>query len=62
MSITHLTLKPRTFKVKVTDKGPDGKELVKVYLHLMCERVIYHGLSTMNLNANYTFDLETSNL
>ena len=25
MSITHLTLKLRTFKVKVTDKGSDGK-------------------------------------
>ena len=93
LSITHLTLKLRTFKVK--DKGSDGelikvyihlgtmnlntdytfdletwnlqgqgqrsrwKQLMKVYLHLMCERVIDHGLGTMKLNANYTFDLET---
>ena len=35
---------------------------MKVYLHLMCERVIDHGLGTMNLNANYTFDLETWNI
>ena len=38
------------------------KELIKVYLHLICERVIDHGLGTVNLNANYTFDLETWNL
>ena len=35
---------------------------MKVYLHLMCERVIYHGLGTMKLNANNIFDLETYNL
>ena len=35
------------------------KELIKVYLHLICERVNDHGLGTMKLNANYTFDLET---
>ena len=28
-------------------------------VHLMCQRVIYHGLGTMKLNVNYTFDLET---
>ena len=28
----------------------------------MCERVIEHGLGTMNLNANYIFDLETWDL
>ena len=28
----------------------------------MCERVIDHGLGTMKLNANYTFDLETWNI
>ena len=38
------------------------KHLMKVYLHLMCERVIDHGLGTMKLNANYTFDLETWNI
>ena len=31
----HLTLKLGTFKVKVTDKGHNGK-LIKVYLHLKC--------------------------
>ena len=33
------------------------KQLMKVYLHvhLMCERVIDHGLGTMKLNANYFF-------
>ena len=35
---------------------------MKVYLHLMCERVIDHGLGTMKLNVNFTFDLETWNL
>ena len=48
----------RTFKVKVTDKGPDGKNSSRS----ICERVIDHSLGTMNLNANYTFDLETWNL
>ena len=38
------------------------KQLMKVYLHLMCERVIDHGLGTMKLNANNRFDLETWNL
>ena len=38
------------------------KELTKVYLHLMCEKVIDHGLGTMKINVNYTFDLETWNL
>ena len=38
------------------------KELMKVYLHLMCERVIDHCLGTMKLYINYTFDLETRNL
>ena len=28
----------------------------------MCEKVIDHGLGTMKLNVNYTFDLETWNL
>ena len=28
----------------------------------MYERVIDHGQGTMNLNANYTFDLETWNI
>ena len=28
----------------------------------MCETVIDHGLGIMNLNPNYTFDLETWNL
>ena len=37
------------------------KQLMKVYLHLMCERVIDHGLGTMKLNANNRFDLETLN-
>ena len=56
MPITHLTLKLGTFKVKATDK-----ELIKIYLHLKCERVIDHGVGvgTVMLNANYTFDLET---
>ena len=105
MSITHLTLKLRTFKVKVTDnswrslyiwcvKGvidhgigtmnlnanytfdletlnlqgqgyrqrSRWKELMKVYLHLVCERVNDHGLGTIKLNANYTFDLEIWNI
>ena len=38
------------------------KQLMKVYLHMMCERVIDHGLGTMKLNANNKFDLETWNL
>ena len=38
------------------------RELVKVFLHLKCERVIDHGVGTMKLNANYTFDLETWNI
>ena len=38
------------------------KELIKVYLHLKCERVIDHGVGTVKLNANYTFDLEAWNL
>ena len=40
------------------------KELMKVNLHLMCERVIVidHGEGTMKLYANYTFDLETWNI
>ena len=38
------------------------KERMKVYLYLMCEKVIDHGLGTMKLNVNYTFDLETWNL
>ena len=37
-------------------------ELIKIYLHLKCERVIDHGVGTMKLNANYTFDLETWNI
>ena len=37
-------------------------ELIKVYLHLKCERVIDHGAGTMKLNANYTFYLETWNI
>ena len=38
---------------------------VRLTLHIcirMCERVIDHGLGTMKLNINYTFDLETWNL
>ena len=35
---------------------------MKVYEHLMYERVIDHGLGIMKLNANYTFDLETLNI
>ena len=31
------------------------KQLLKVCLHLMCERVIDHGIGTMKLNANYFF-------
>ena len=31
------------------------KQLMKLHLHLMCERVIDHGLGTMKLNANYFF-------
>ena len=38
------------------------KELIKVYLHLKCERVIDHGVGTMKLNANYKFDIETWNI
>ena len=38
------------------------KELIKVYLHLKCERVIGHGVGTMKLKVNYTFDLETWNI
>ena len=53
MPITHLTLKLGTFKVRATDK-----ELIKVYLHLKCERVIDHGVGTMKLNTNNRFDLE----
>ena len=34
-------------------------ELTKVFLHLTCERDIDHGVGTLKLNANYTFDLET---
>ena len=30
---------------------------MKSYLHLMCERVIDHGLGTMKLNANYFFKI-----
>ena len=39
-------------------------ELIKVYLYLKCERsrVIDHGVGTMKLKANYTFDLETWNI
>ena len=51
-----------TFKVKVTDKRSQWVELIKVYLHLKCERVIDHDVGTMKLNANYTFDLETWNI
>ena len=43
-------------------KRSQWKELIKVYLHLKCERVIDHGLGTMKLNANNRFDLETWNL
>ena len=51
------------FKVKVTDKGPEGNNSWRsIDLHLMCERVIDHGLGTEKLNANYTFDLETWNI
>ena len=38
------------------------KQLIRVCLHLMCKRVIDHGLGTMKLNANNTFDLETCNI
>ena len=38
------------------------KELIKVYLHLKCERVIDHGVATVKLNVNYAFDLETWNM
>ena len=34
-------------------------ELIKVYLHLKCERLIDHGVGTVKLNANNIFDLET---
>ena len=37
-------------------------ELIKVYQHLKCERVIDHGVGTMKLNANNRFDLETWHL
>ena len=55
-------MKLGTFKVKVTDKRSQWVELIKVYLHLKCERVIDRGVGTMKLNANYTFDLETWNI
>ena len=38
------------------------ERIIKVYLHLKCERVIDHGEGTMKLNANNRLDLETWNL
>ena len=64
MSITHLTLKLANIQGQGHRQWSQWKELIKVYPHLMCERVIDHGLGTvtMNLIPNYTFDLETWNL
>ena len=47
--------------ISIPAKVTMGK-LIKVYLHLKCERNIDHGEGTMKLNANYTFDIETWNI
>ena len=55
-----LTLELETWNLQGQDhrQRSQWKQLMKVYLHLMCERVIDHGLGTMKfsfLNANYFF-------
>ena len=36
-------------------RSQQWKQLMKVYLHLMCLRIIDNGLGTIKLNANYFF-------
>ena len=61
MPITHLTLKLGTFKVKVTDKGHDGKNSSRS-IYIWSVKELLNGLGTMKLNANNKFILETWNL
>ena len=51
----HFTLKFWNLQGQGHRQRSQWKQLMKVYLHLMCERVIDHGLGTVKLNANYFF-------
>ena len=62
MSITYLTLKLGTVKVRIKDKGPDGNNSWRSIYIWWVKKNTDHGLGTMKLNANYTFDLETWNI
>ena len=58
---TDLTLKLGTFKVKVTGKEHNGKNSSRsIYIWSVTELLtMVYIVGTMELNVNYTFDLES---